>query len=338
MIFDIIGDIHGYASKLEYLLKGLGYEEKQGVYSHSERKAIFVGDLIDRGPEQMKTIDIVYKMVTNEHAFAVMGNHEFNAIAYSLFDKDKADFLRPRLGKQGHKNYHQHQEFLKEVGQDTLLHKEKINWFLTLPVFLELEDFKIIHACWHQPMIEYAQQKLKDGKYLTEELMYEACKDGKTLSMETKKEDFNLFMAMETLMKGIELDLPNNHSFVDPHGITRKKSRIAWWDMPNKNEQGLVNIKDLLLLPDSHLELLPNNLHMEYNNDFFPKRKPVFFGHYWREGETNILNDHCICVDYSAGKGKDLVCYSYDTETKEINNKNFNSTKYLMNKSKKMSF
>lgn len=31
MIFDIIGDIHGYASKLEYLLKGLGYEEKQGV-------------------------------------------------------------------------------------------------------------------------------------------------------------------------------------------------------------------------------------------------------------------------------------------------------------------
>lgn len=36
-------------------------------------------------------------------------------------------------------------------------------------------------------MIEYAQQKLKDRKYLTEELMYEACKDGKTLSMETKR-------------------------------------------------------------------------------------------------------------------------------------------------------
>lgn len=50
----------------------------------------------------MKTIDIVYKMVTNEHAFAVIGNHEFNAIAYSLFDKNKADFLRPRLGKQEH--------------------------------------------------------------------------------------------------------------------------------------------------------------------------------------------------------------------------------------------
>lgn len=41
-------------------------------------------------------------------------------------------------------------------------------------------------------------------------------------------------MAMETLMKGIELDLPNKYSFVDPHGITRRKSRIAWWDMPNK--------------------------------------------------------------------------------------------------------
>lgn len=43
-----------------------------------------------------------------------------------------------------------------------------------------------------------------------------------------------------------------------------------------KNEQGLVNIKDLLLLPDSHLELLPNNLHMEYNNDFFQKESQYF--------------------------------------------------------------
>ena len=42
---DFIGDIHGHADKLEQLLSKLGYEKKNGTYSHSESKMIFVGDL-----------------------------------------------------------------------------------------------------------------------------------------------------------------------------------------------------------------------------------------------------------------------------------------------------
>ncbi len=44
--FDIIGDIHGQYDALEALLGRLGYAKSSGVWRHSERKAIFAGDLI----------------------------------------------------------------------------------------------------------------------------------------------------------------------------------------------------------------------------------------------------------------------------------------------------
>ena len=48
---DFIGDIHGHADKLQELLTKLGYSYINGVYSHHQRKALFVGDYIDRGPQ-----------------------------------------------------------------------------------------------------------------------------------------------------------------------------------------------------------------------------------------------------------------------------------------------
>ena len=83
--FDIIGDIHGCCDELEILLEKLGYtftEEPspgayQRVYSHpSGRKAIFLGDLVDRGPRILDTIRLVRNMVQAGNAFALPGNHD----------------------------------------------------------------------------------------------------------------------------------------------------------------------------------------------------------------------------------------------------------------------
>jgi hypothetical protein len=81
IVFDVIGDIHGQFDKLVELLLHLGYSESQGVYRHPSRTAIFVGDLIDRRPKQVETVDLVRGMVEAGSALCVMGNHEFNAIA-----------------------------------------------------------------------------------------------------------------------------------------------------------------------------------------------------------------------------------------------------------------
>lgn len=83
--FDIVGDIHGCASELEALLEKLGYEinaiGEPGARSYTvtppdERRAIFVGDLVDRGPRSPDVLRLVKGMVESGTAFCVIGNHE----------------------------------------------------------------------------------------------------------------------------------------------------------------------------------------------------------------------------------------------------------------------
>jgi len=98
MKFDIIGDIHGYADQLVQLLGKLKYDNDNGTYSHPdpERKAIFVGDFIDRGPKIKETLSIVKSMVDNDAAYAVLGNHEYNALCFHTLKAGSTDsWLRP---------------------------------------------------------------------------------------------------------------------------------------------------------------------------------------------------------------------------------------------------
>ena len=72
--YDIIGDVHGMATLLEERLTSLGYSAESGAYSHPERTAVFVGDLIDRGGEQLRTLELVKAMVDAGSAQIVMGS------------------------------------------------------------------------------------------------------------------------------------------------------------------------------------------------------------------------------------------------------------------------
>jgi hypothetical protein len=72
MAYDIIGDIHGHADKLEALRRTLGYRDTAGAWRHPERQVIFVGDFIDRGPAQLRSLDIARRMVDAGVALAVM--------------------------------------------------------------------------------------------------------------------------------------------------------------------------------------------------------------------------------------------------------------------------
>ncbi|MET9114583.1 polynucleotide kinase-phosphatase [Streptomyces longwoodensis] len=71
--FDIIGDVHGCASELEALLGKLGYVD--GVHPGG-RTAVFVGDLVDRGPDSPGVLRRVMAMVKSGNALCVPGNHE----------------------------------------------------------------------------------------------------------------------------------------------------------------------------------------------------------------------------------------------------------------------
>ncbi|MFF9019241.1 polynucleotide kinase-phosphatase [Streptomyces eurythermus] len=71
--FDIIGDIHGCSAELEALLAKLGYTD--GVHPEG-RTAVFVGDLVDRGPDSPGVLRRVMSMVNSGNALCVPGNHE----------------------------------------------------------------------------------------------------------------------------------------------------------------------------------------------------------------------------------------------------------------------
>ena len=62
-MYDIVGDIHGHASRLAQLLERLGYAQDAQSWHHPARQLIFVGDFIDRGPEQVETYRLVRAMI-----------------------------------------------------------------------------------------------------------------------------------------------------------------------------------------------------------------------------------------------------------------------------------
>jgi protein phosphatase len=76
MKIDIIGDIHGCYAEFVKLTKQLGYEWGMGIPVHPNgRKLGFVGDLTDRGPQSLQTIETVYSLVMENLAYYVPGNH-----------------------------------------------------------------------------------------------------------------------------------------------------------------------------------------------------------------------------------------------------------------------
>lgn len=293
--FDIIGDVHGQAGKLEALLRMLGYRQRQGAWRHPSRTALFVGDFIDRGPEQLRTLDTVRRMIDAGSAQAVMGNHEFNAIAYLLEDPEApGSHLRIRTDK----NRAQHQRFLDEVGEDTPAHREWVDWFLGLPLWLETDSVRVVHACWSPAHMKTLSSQLATGNRLTPELMVKASRKGAAE-----------YEAVETLCKGLEVDLPPPVSYLDADGNRRTRTRTRWWDASARDFRSAA-----MMAPEQAKALpqdpLPAECLLEYDN-----AKPLFFGHYWLTGKPSVLTDRICCVDYSAAFDEHpLVAYRFEGE------------------------
>src|SRR6059036_1172446 len=76
------GDVHGCGDELEELLAQLGYApDEGGVWRHpAGRKAVFLGDLVDRGPRIPDVLKIVMAMVEAETAYCVPGNHDMKLV------------------------------------------------------------------------------------------------------------------------------------------------------------------------------------------------------------------------------------------------------------------
>jgi hypothetical protein len=304
--YDIIGDVHGEGEKLVGLLHRLGYIKTKGVYQHPDRQAIFVGDLIDRGKQQEDVLKIVGRMQKAGTAQVIMGNHEFNAIAYA--SKDPAhpnDFMR----EHNDKNKKQHEEFLGQLSPKQ--RAKRIEWFKTWPLWLDLDEgVRIIHACWHEPSIRLVEAAFAK-KGLTADQFF----------LDAANEENELYGAVEILLKGPEMTLATYGlpAFLDKGGDPRRHVRIRWWNSEGRTVSELAEIPPGS--PQENGDAYPavsdvscdeKILAFEYRGT-----KPVLFGHYWRNWAPAPVTDwtpKAACVDFSAGRGGPLVAYHWDGE------------------------
>jgi hypothetical protein len=312
--YDIIGDIHGCGAKLNGLLDLLGWEARaDGLRRHpsSAHKVIFVGDLIDRGPEQKQVLETVRSMVDTGTAHIVMGNHEFNAISYATeYPGRPGRFLREHTKK----NDGQHQAFLEQLTEAE--QTDWVRWFKTIPMWLDLDDeigrIRIVHACWHQDSIDVLKQEV-GGSLLPDNI------DGLIAANDTSD---LIGTAIEVVLKGPEIDLERYGlpSFLDKGGDARDAARVRWWNA------GAVKIADLIDLPKDARQVggkpyppIPDKQCSEPDRTFsYSDDIPVVYGHHWRSGEPDEHLDwtkRTACVDFSAVLGGPLVAYQWSGET-----------------------
>jgi hypothetical protein len=305
--YDIIGDIHGHADRLIKLLKMMGYE-KRSCYKHPERKAIFLGDFIDRGPAILETLKLVRPMVENGSAYAVMGNHEYNAICFhSLKTVTPKKEVGKQVPTQNHawlrprspKNIMQHSESMIQFARAEENFLDYIGWFKKLPFFLEFKGFRIVHACWDRDLISKLTDRHSNGVV-----------DESFFPMSSKSGNLEKRIA-DTLLKGKELPLPGV-TFKDKDGVERSRIRIKWWQGNYESFNDISFADNPRLPPDMVVPKEDLSGIVWYPED----EKPVFVGHYWLEGDIGPLSRNIVCVDYSVAMGGKLAAYRWDGETR----------------------
>lgn len=302
--YDIVGDIHGHYDQLEAMLRKLGYAQREGAWRHATQKMVFVGDLVDRGPKQVEVVDTVRRMVEAGSALCILGNHEFNAVCWATPDPDEPGAFLRRHGKPG--NRKQHQEFLRQVGEGSALHCDIVAWFRTLPLWLDLGDIRVVHACWHSPAIDFLAPLLRADRSMPEALYVQASRP--------KERAFEL---TEALCKGIEVPLPDGAHFHDKDGKRRDAARIRWW------ASDLSTYRRAAIGPPELRDAVPD---VPFPKELRPEPysgPPLFFGHYWLYGEPVVLGDKLACLDYSVARNGPLVAYRWDGEETLSNHKLF---------------
>lgn len=284
-MYDIIGDIHGHADKLEELLIKLDYAKKNGVYAHPTRKAFFLGDFIDRGPKIKETLQIVRSMIEAGNAKSVMANHEFNMICFMNKDLTSGEYLRERSIK----NIKQVSETLSQLTTEEL--EDYTRWFETLPLWYEDEHFRAVHACWDQQSINFLKE----------------CTHNECVSLQTIRQNYDkgsdFYNAIEVVLKGPEQKLAHGKTFLDKDKNVRSEVRVAWWN------------KETLVAGSDEIKKQVSESDVQY--PFYPKNeKLAFFGHYWLPyKEAVITAPNAQCLDFSVARDGVLMAYRHDGES-----------------------
>jgi len=303
---DIIGDVHGEAEALKRLLVRLGCDWKRGT---AERPIVFVGDLVDRGPDSPGVVEMVMALVEAGIAQCVLGNHELNILFGSRKEgngwmrADTSDHFQYRDGDQVH------EQCFESVAATPKQAERYTRFFGSLPLVLERPDLRVVHACWHPESVarlpadgdvaglgrEWAMALHKDheerGLWDAEKAERAEFADLKRLDVPPTRDLPNHAKAAEerqgqhpikVLTSGREMRIPFEDIFF-VGGKWRFVKRFDWWRHYNEGPAVVVG-HYWRRRDDAKIEGKPDTWATDRFTDWCGPRKNVF------------------CVDYSAGR------------------------------------
>lgn len=296
--YDLIGDVHGCGATLAALLEKLGYHQRGGVYRHPRRKVIFLGDLIDRGPRIRLAVQIARRMVEEGEAHIVMGNHEVNALAYC--HRAPADLGRDWLREHTPRHTRIIRETLEQYRDHPQEWDEALAWFLDIPLCLERDGLRVVHACWDQALIDDLRRERPDGR-IDEAFLAASVRPGS-----------RPFRILDRLTRGPHIPLPAGVAIHSGDGFTRQSFRAHFWAREPATWGDVIFQPDNL--PDD-LERRPLAPEERARLSYYgPEQPPLFIGHYWCEGIPALPTPNIACLDYSAVNFGRLVAYRWSGE------------------------
>lgn len=306
--YDIVGDVHGCGGLLIKLLHKLGYEQDKGCFRHPHRQVIFLGDLIDRGPEICETVAVVKAMVEGGAALMVLGNHEYAAITYST----------PAPGHMGRPYLRQHSHRIKRMLSETLKQYEHrkeewadlVEWWRTLPLFLEFANFRVVHACWDDDKVADLRALSQDHSLRDDNFLVKSVQPG---TPENR--------IVERLLKGTDMPLPEGLTFKSADGLVRDRFRTKFWKAEPET------YSDVVFQPDRiPAHLLKKKLSQGEKArliHYGDNERPLFVGHYWRTGKPRLICRNIACLDYGAVNRGKLVAYRMDCDQSVLADEGF---------------
>jgi hypothetical protein len=303
---DIIGDVHGEIDALRRLLSRLGCQPERGI---AQRPLIFVGDLVDRGPDSPAVVELVMQLVREGIAQVVMGNHEFNLLrgdkkegnGWALGD---ADDHYPSL-REGKKI---HVAFGSRVPSGEQLHAF-MEFFSQLPLALQRSDLRVAHAAWSAEALSLLPESgnvLELSKSRQTEVERELKLDG-TLALE--QEELNRWAQLRAReLKPTE--------WLEAHALAEERRQLA-------DPVRVITSGPEVRVPKGEHFFVGGRWRYVARDRWWEKYNDaaaVVVGHYWRargetpvDGKTDMWQstsatewkgprNNVFCVDFSVGR------------------------------------
>jgi hypothetical protein len=266
---DLVGDVHGEVAALRSLLGHLGYPADR---THPQgRRLVFLGDLVDRGPDSPAVVRLVRGLVEDGLAQCVLGNHELN-LMLGLRKEGNAWFFGQPSESMGRPP-----RSVPQAPADDRLREQAQAFFRRLPLGLERPDLRAVHACWdaeavgrvrHRTDAVLAAREFRQA--IVEDLRRRPAADdiGRRLALRNRN-------PVQVLTSGPERRLPRSSS-------AGGKGRLAWWEGYGRDEPFCV-------FGHYWRVRLPHDDEFEH---LFDEGRP----------HAALGAGRAMCLDYSAGK------------------------------------